>query len=308
LRLDAAAESRRLHRLLGIDALGGQITGRGVSIAVVDSGLAPNPDAPRAAGGRNLLQDADPASWNVDDKGHGTHCSGIIAAPGNPGGPRGIAPNVSLYMLKVFPGGYVSDLVEAIEWCVAQKIDLVNMSLGSDQPSAVLGAALADANRRGITILAAAGNNHAPVSFPASAPTVIGVSAFGRLGAFPDSSAHALAMGGYRDWWGGLFDARFSNFGSEVAVSVPGVAIASTVPTGYAAWDGTSMACPIVTSLAALALQSAPWLRTGDAATPSALRQILTTAAVDTGLPPLLQGRGFPTALRVISAAVQYSG
>lgn len=300
--LDAGAVAAWFHRLLGVDRVAPFLRGRGVSVAVIDTGIAPANGALRPVGGLNTLDGADPARWDVDEKGHGTHCAGIIAAlPPDGAGPRGIAPGVALYSLKVFPGGFVSDLVEAVEWCTMHRIDLVNMSLGNPEPSAVLAAALADAHGRGVTVVAATGNESTHVAYPAALPTVIGVGAIGRFGSFPESSAHVLKVGRYRDWWGGLFDGSFSNFGPEVNLCAPGVAIASTVPTGYAAWDGTSMACPIVTALAALALEACPWLRTGDAFQPEALRRILASAALDLGLPESVQGAGLPTAPRILA-------
>src|SRR5574340_1128268 len=296
------------HRLMGFDQAAPSLTGLGVSVAIIDSGIASTATSIHPAGGINTLDGSDPATWNIDEKGHGTHCAGIIAAqPAVGGSIRGGAPGVALYSVKVFPGGYISDLVEGIEWCIANNIDLVNMSLGNPEPSEVLAAAIAEAFANGITVFAATGNQNTHVAFPAALPDVIGVGAIGRTDSFPRTSAHTLKVGNYRDWWGGLFNANFSNFGSEVLVCAPGVAIASTVPTGYAAWDGTSMACPAVTALAALVLEANPWLRTRDARQPQALRWILATAAVDMGLPPEIQGHGLPTVPRALAAAQQFT-
>ena len=294
--LDAARSSAWVHRLLGTTprARAG-LTGRGVSVAIVDSGIGPHPWlAPR--GGYNTLDGQDPGAWNVDDGGHGSHCAGLVAArPAAGAGVLGVAPEAELYAIKVFPGGFVSDLVEAVEWCTANRIDVVSLSLGSSKPSSLLAAALARADAHGVTAIAATGNEGSHVAYPAAFPTVMGVGAVGRLGSFPATSAHSLRLGRYRDWWGGLFEAAFTNFGSEVDVCAPGVAVVSSVPEGYAAWDGTSMACPLVAGLAALVLQAVPWLRTGDASQARAVREILRAGAVGMGLPPHIQGRGLPT-------------
>jgi subtilisin family serine protease len=291
------------HRLMQFDRVHPWLTGRDVRVAVVDSGVSDRvPDfTPR--GGRNTLDGADPASWNVDENGHGTHCAGIVDSGQRPDGLRGGAPGAQVYALKVFPGGFVSDLVEAVEWAIQNRVDLVSMSLGAPAPSQVLAAALQDASARGITVVAATGNDATHVAYPAALPGVIAVGAVGRFGTFPADSAHRLKVGPFTDWRGGLFAAGFTNFGPEVAVCAPGVAVLSTVPSGYAAWDGTSMACPMVTALAALVLEAYPSARTGDAAQAEFVRSVVTGAALDLGLPPTVQGFGLPQALAAVGGA-----
>ena len=153
----------------------------------------------------------------------------------------------------------------------------------------------------GVTIVVAAGNDAAPVAYPGALPDVITVAALGKLGSFPADSGHSLKIGPYRDWYGGLFTASFSNNGPEVDVCAPGVAIASTVPQGFAAWDGTSMACPTVTALLALALEAAPWLRTGTRYTRDMLGALVATAGAPTGMPPNFAGAGILTAPRLLA-------
>jgi subtilisin family serine protease len=299
--IDAAAASIWLHRLVGIHSEHAGPSGRGATIAVVDSGIAPGRGV-HTAGGLNTLDGGDPARWDVDEKGHGTHCAGIIAArPTAKDRFRGIAPEATLYSVKVFPGGYVSDLVEAVDWSREHKVDLINLSLGSPAWSEALALAIQEATEAGVTMIAAAGNDASAVAFPASHPDVLGVAAIGRFGSFPTDSAHNLRIGPFRDWWGGLFSASFTNYGPEINVCAPGVAIASTVPSGYAAWDGTSMACPVVTGLLALVLELYPGLRTGTRAQSDALRWLAMAAAASTGMPTAVQGRGLPTLPRLLA-------
>jgi subtilisin family serine protease len=301
--LDAVSASEWVHQLLGVNSTQAGPSGCGATVAVVDSGVAPVAGVV-VAGGLNTLDNGDPARWDVDEKGHGTHCAGILAArPTAVSGFRGIAPEVTLYAVKVFPGGFISDLIEAIDWCRDRKIDLVNLSLGGSAWSQALALAIEEATDAGVTLVAATGNESNAVAFPASHPDVFGVSAIGCFGSFPSDSAHSLKVGPYRDWQGGLFGASFTNFGPEVNVCAPGVAIASTVPTGFAAWDGTSMACPIVTGMLALALEVYPGLRTGTRAQSEALRWIAAAAAIDSGMPPQIQGFGLPTVPRLLAAA-----
>jgi subtilisin family serine protease len=298
--LDAEAAFAPIRRLVGVGP--GIPTGRGVSVLVIDSGAAPVPGLV-IADGINTLDGADPATWNVDEKGHGTHVSGIIGArPGDAARYRGIAPDVTLHMAKVFPGGRFSDIIEAIDWARTRQIDLVNMSLGGRSPSEALSLAIDQAIEAGVTIVVAAGNDAAPVAVPAVHPDVIAVSAVGRFGAFPADSGHALKIGPHRDWFGGLFSASFTNSGPEIDCCAPGVGIASTVPQGHAAWDGTSMACPIVTGLLAIAFEAAPWLRTGTRATRDMVAWLVANGCQPTGMPQDFDGAGLMTAPRLLAA------
>lgn len=291
------------HRLLGIRAVQRFWRGCGIRVAIVDSGIAKGQDDLKPAGGVDTLDAEDPKSWDVDEKGHGTHVAGIVASLDTKAGLLGGAPDAETFSVKVLPGGRLSDLVEAIEWCIAERMDVVNLSLGSRTPSEVLAGALRDAYDRGMTCVAAAGNESGAVAFPASAPTVIAVGAVGKYGTFPEDSAHALCATELADRRGELFAAAFSNSGPEVELCAPGVAVLSTVPTGYSAWDGTSAAAPFVTSLAALVLEAYPHLRTGDEGQPEAVRAVLRASAFDLGLPPEFQGAGLPSAIRALRAA-----
>lgn len=297
--LDAAAAVRWWHSLLGIGTPG-MPTGQGVSVCVIDSGIQPLPQL-NVVDGVNTLDGENPAAWNVDQKGHGTHVAGVIA--GRSTGPDtffGIAPDVTLYSAKVFPGGFVSDIVEALDWCRTRRVDLVNMSLGSRRPSAALADAVNQAVEAGVTIVVAAGNDASSVAWPGALPDSITVGAIGKLGSFPSDSGQTLKIGPYRDWWGGLFSASFTNHGPEIHVCAPGVAIASTVPQGFVAWDGTSMACPMITGLLALALEQAPWLRTGTRYTRDMMAALVAAAAAPTGMPREYAGAGLLTAPRML--------
>ena len=96
------------------------------------------------------------------------------------------------------------------------------------------------------------------MQYPASSPHVLAVAAIGKLNEFPADSYHVQTITPQIDS-NGFFSARFSCFGQEVGVCAPGVAITSSVPdNNFAAWDGTSMAAPHVTGLAALVLAHHP--------------------------------------------------
>jgi subtilisin family serine protease len=291
------------HRLMGFRHTVQYWTGKGVKIGIIDSGITDKHADLAPTGGYNALEGQNPAAWNVDEKGHGTHVAGVTAAKNNRIGVLGGAPNAEVYSLKIFPGGRLSDLVEAVEWCIHNRLDVICMSLGGHNPSRVVAGVLRDAYDRGITCVAAAGNESTHVAFPAAYPTVIAVGAIGRFGTFPEDSAHALTRSRFTDQRGGLFAANFMNHGPEIDVCAPGVAILSTVPTGYAAWDGTSIACPLVSALVTLILEANPALRTGDANQSYSVRSLLFRATVNLGMSPYLQGRGLPLAPRVLPAA-----
>ncbi len=288
------------HSLLGFPKVNRRWRGRGVKVAVVDSGIVNDSGDLQAKGGFNTLDGSPPESWNVDEKGHGTHCAGVIACQHNNIGISGGAPDCEVYSLKVFPGGMVSDIIEAIEWSIANNIDVVSLSLGAPSPDPVLEQVLNDAYQRGLTLVAAAGNEGTRVAYPAAYDSVIAVSALGSYGTFPDDSDHMTKVGIERDWTGRLFSATFTNFGPEISVCAPGVAVVSTVPGGYAAWDGTSMACPMISGLVALILEAYPQIRTRTRQQPEMVKAILQASCVNLGMEAVVQGSGLPQADRAL--------
>ncbi|MET7573163.1 S8 family peptidase [Streptomyces sp. NPDC005492] len=239
--------------------------GQGIKVAVIDSGCAAqHPDlAARIAGGVDLVDGDEPGQWSVDVIGHGTHCAGVVASSDDAKGILGIVPEAEVHVCKVFPGGRYSGIIEALNYCVQQGVDVVNLSMGSDEPSALLSQAVDQARQAGVACVVAAGNSGGRVQFPGRLPTVLTVAAMGKIGQFPEHSFHAQQVKGQPDQ-NGYFSAAFTCYGPEVDVCAPGVAILSTVPErGYAAWDGTSMATPHVTGLAALVLAHHPDFRDG---------------------------------------------
>lgn len=195
--------------------------------------------------------DGDPQ----DDNGHGTHVAGIIAAQGNNGiGIIGVAPNAQIMAIKAaqYSGALTStDISEAILYAYQQGADIINMSFGGPGRSVLEEEALAVAFSNAV-LVAAAGNQgkyndfncgpRASPSYPAAHPYVLGVMAEAQ---FPNQKGDYLA--GFSNW-----DCKARN-GIEYEVMAPGVDVLSTIPgDGYAAWDGTSMAAPVVAGMAAL--------------------------------------------------------
>lgn len=250
------------QQLMKLDRLDPSYTGEGVKIAIVDSGCDnTHPQLGHVTRGVDLTNNGDRISWVKDVMGHGTHCAGVItAAADRLKGIRGFAPKAEVHSLKVFPGGRFSDLIDALDQCIEREVDIVNLSLGSGDVSELVAQKLVEARQRGIACVVAAGNTGGPVQFPGSQPSVLTVSAIGKLDEFPPDSYHAQTVAPELVA-GTMFAPKFSCFGPQIAVAAPGVAIVSTVPGGgYAAWDGTSMAAPHVTGMGALLLAHHPLL------------------------------------------------
>ncbi|MEE8425221.1 MAG: S8 family peptidase, partial [Elusimicrobiota bacterium] len=210
-------------------------TGRGVKVAVVDTGIDfQHPDlAANYKGGYNALDKKKPP---LDDHGHGTHVAGTIAAVKDGRGVVGVAPNASLYAVKVLDkngGGRLTSIIKGIVWTGNNGIQVANMSLGSPVGSLFMRMAVMYAESRGVAIVAAAGNSGGSVGYPAAYGETIAVAA--------SDSGDRIA--------------RFSSRGKQVNFIAPGVNIKSTLPGGkYGTFSGTSMASPHVAGLAVLAV------------------------------------------------------
>ncbi|WP_189933451.1 S8 family serine peptidase [Streptomyces sulfonofaciens] len=251
---------------MGLEQIPPNYRGRGTKVAIIDSGVATgHPDLNRRiTSGIDLVHGEESGQWSVDTLGHGTHCAGMVAGDaGNALGILGIAPEAEVHVCKIFPGGRYSTIIEALKYCIAHQIDVVNLSMGSDEPSALVSNAIEQAREAGTACVVAAGNSTGRVQYPGRLPTVLTVAAIGKLGQYPVDSYHAQQVWGQPDEQG-YFSAAFTCHGPEVDVCAPGVAILSSVPErGYAAWDGTSMATPHVAGLAALVLAHHPDFRDG---------------------------------------------
>jgi subtilisin len=278
--------------------------GSGVTVGVVDTGIADHPDL-TVAGGQNTVAGEDPRAYGDNGEGHGTHVAGIIAGHGTaPHGMRGMAPAVNLRSYRVFGQGAKGAsnfaIAKGVDAAVQDQCDLINMSLGGGAVDEATKSAIADARAAGSLVVVAAGNDgRQPVSFPASDPLSIAVSALGRKGTYPadsvevDEEAVPFATSDPKD-----YIAAFSNIGPEIAFTAPGVGIISTFPGGlYAAMDGTSMACPAATGVAArmLASQATILQMPRDSARSDAMAQFLLQAARSLGLGATFEGRGLLT-------------
>lgn len=209
--------------------------GRGVRVAVIDSGVFPN--HPHIGGAvhagiafRTGVQ-IDPSDW-VDRLGHGTAVTAAVLEK---------APGAELHAVKVFHEGLrtsAATLIQAIDWCVAEGMHLVNLSLGSANPAhaAILGEAAERAARSGVVLVAAREADRAPC-FPGSLPGVVSV------GLDWDCPRHRLRVTSD--------GADQIVFASGYPRPVPGVAPARNL-------YGVSFAVANVTGILARGLSSAP--------------------------------------------------
>ncbi|QTM99498.1 S8 family serine peptidase [Sediminibacillus dalangtanensis] len=217
-----------------------KITGKGVDIAIIDTGIAEHADLNIQGGYSTMNKNPE---W-VDDNGHGTHIAGIIGAKHNKTGISGIAPDANLYAVKALNHdgeGSLADIVEAIDWAIQQDIDIINLSLGTSFNSEILKDMMRKAYEEGILIVGASGNEGTDdsVIYPSKYQEVIAVSAINKNNEL----------------------GSFSSTGPEVELAAPGVNIRSTyLNNTYATYSGTSQAAPHVTGMLALLKQKYPEL------------------------------------------------
>lgn len=290
------------QRAMGVDQI--DAYGQDVRVAIIDSGAAEiHPDLHSALGGHDFTPSDDAEeTWSVDTVGHGSHVTGTVSGIANQSGVLGVAPEAAIHSLKVFPGGRLSWLIDALHRSAEEGAAIASMSLGFDNPSELVHQAIQAVTQQGVACIAAAGNSGGPVKYPAAYPEVLPVTAIGQKGTYPETSRHALQVGHEATDGSGFFSARFTCFGEQVAargVCAPGVAVVSSVPeAGYAAWDGTSMACPHVTGIAALILATDSDISSlAGAERVDALFQALRRCSRPLeGIPPEYQGAGLPDA------------
>lgn len=217
--------------------------GQGVNIAIIDSGCDIYHESLKdnIVAVRNFT-DEDKKNPNIviDRVGHGTHVAGIVASNGNNNSMVGVAPWANLYILKAIDSsgsGKATWVINAINYAVEKKVDIISMSLGTPKDDPKMEKAIKNAINNNILVVCAAGNEgdgNADVfeySYPASYVDVISVGAVDKKGV----------------------PAEFSNSNLVVDLVAPGVDILSTYPNNqFALLSGTSMSAPHVTGSLAL--------------------------------------------------------
>ncbi|MBK7433822.1 MAG: S8 family peptidase [Chitinophagaceae bacterium] len=190
---------------------------------------------------------------------HGTHCAGIIGAIRNNGkGMDGIADNVRIMMIRAVPDGdeHDKDIANAIRYAVDNGAQIISMSFGKDfsPQKQWVDDAFRYAESKNVLLVHAAGNDAKNVDTADNFPNPVFVDGKGRAN-------NVITVGASGDPKSGGLTASFSNYGKkEVDVFSPGVKIYATLPGGdkYGNLQGTSMACPLVAGIAALALEYYP--------------------------------------------------
>lgn len=211
-------------------------------VCMIDSGYDINhPDLPSQATGAVITgtgYGGANGEWDIDTNGHGTHVAGTIVALDNEEGVVGVVRNgkMPMHIVRIFDStgwAWKSTLVKAVEICVEEGANVVNMSLGGTSSSKFE----ADAFKRiyeqdNVLLIAAAGNSgNSAKSYPASYESVMSV---GSVDGDDEKSS-------------------FSQFNNEVDIVAYGNGIKSTIPDGqYASFKGTSMSSPLVAGIAAL--------------------------------------------------------
>jgi hypothetical protein len=244
------------------------LTGAGVKVAVIDTGISKHHPDLKVAGGKSFVEGS--SSYH-DNNGHGTHVAGIIAAQNNDIGSIGVAPGVEMFAIKSLDeegNGNQTDVIAGIEWAIENDIDIINLSITSPLSTIALKSVLEKANDRGILVIAASGNDTTgsgqignDIMYPARYPTVIGVGATNKENGKP----------------------IFSYVGSSLEYVAPGERIYSTyvsengTSNGYAYMSGTSMATPYVTGVLALYKEVFPTLSN------QTLKNIVAGHVVDLG-------------------------
>jgi subtilisin family serine protease len=279
------------------------VDGTGVAVAVIDSGIAPNPDiASRILVSVDLTLGTGVVSAG-DPGGHGTHVAGIIAGngpaipatlltPATPG-RTGVAPNANLISLRVLDAngaGKLSDVIAALQWAIQHRaqynIRVINLSLGAPATTSYLAdplAAMAEiAWHAGIAVVTASGNlgpAAGTITTPAYDPFVIAVGAIDDVGTPAPGDDVVAPFTSVGPSFDGLMKPDLAAPGRRVvSLRVPGSTLDLLLPnrivdTNYFRLSGTSQAAPQVAGAAALLLQKNAGLK------PDQVKDILTRSA-----------------------------
>lgn len=188
--------------------------GRGARVLILDTGIDKDHPSLKAnlEKGKDFTEDSSGNDFS-DNVGHGTHVAGTIAGVLDKNGFTGVAPKAKILAGRVCSEEGCSNVAVAqgINWGISQKVDVISMSLGGAFSTPAERDAVAKADKAGVTVVAASGNDGSDkVSYPAALSTAIAVGAV-------DSQ---------------LVKGDFSQYGPELAVVAPGVDVISSVPQG----------------------------------------------------------------------------
>lgn len=250
------------NNLVGsLDALDDNLTGNGVKVAIIDTGFYAHKDI-KYAGGYSVFDEYpeyEPDPWTNDHDGHGTHVAGILAAS-KQSPARGIAPEVSLFGIKIYHKSEqdttTGRLMKGIDWAIENDMDIINISSGFKTDNQSVSLTIDKAVKAGIMVIAANGNSETAKTpeFPAAYENVIGVSNINNEKKLAYDSIPAGLTG----------------------FSAPGRGIYGlSISGGYENRSGTSQATPHVSGVAALLMEKYP-----DAST-STIKDLMQRDALD---------------------------
>jgi serine protease AprX len=272
------------------------ITGKDVTVAVIDTGIYPHPDIKdRIIEFVDFVNNKNGVENAYDDNGHGTHCAGLVAsdgskANGNYKGPAYEANLIGIKVLDKMGSGSLSNIVKAIYWCIKNKdkynIKVLSMSLGASsvikEKDDIIAKAVEDATKAGLVVVIAAGNS-GPLSETVGTPGISQAAI--TVGAYDDKNTPSL-----KDDTPAFFTSKGPtpvDKEDKPDIASPGVEVVSlrspistidkepVIHYGdyYLLLSGTSMATPIVAGIVALILQANPNL------TPQEVKQIIMETA-----------------------------
>lgn len=279
---DPRFEDQWSFRMIGAPEAWDRATGKGVTVAVIDTGVAYEnhkkfKKVEDLAGtefvtGYDFVNDTNHAN---DDHGHGTHVAGTIAQTTNNGiGVAGLAFEAKIMPLKVLNRsgmGTAADIADAIRFAADEGAQVINMSLGGGPRSLVMQSAVAHARKKGVIVVCAAGNTgRGRVEYPAAYKGSFAISSVG--------PTKELAF--------------YSSYGKQIAVAAPGGdkrrserdgILQNTIEPrrvdktdGYMYFQGTSMAAPHAAGAAALVISAG-------VTDPDKVEKLLKETAMDAG-------------------------
>ena len=278
----------RVKKLIHLDyAYKIGLTGENVTVAVMDTGIAPHPDFDN-----RVVMFKDCINNRVtlyDDNGHGTHVAGIVAGSGCMSKNqmyKGIAPNANLVIIKILDksgNGNTSNVLQGVEWLLKNKdkyqIRLLNISVGmlrnaGEREKNGLLDAVEAAWDAGIMVVTAAGNNgpkENSVTIPGISRKVL------TIGSMDDRTDETGTYIG-KDGYSGTGPTDCCIMKPEILAPGTNVFSCASDGKGYVKKSGTSMAAPVVTGALALAFQKFPDL------TPAEMKLRLYESAYPRGL------------------------
>jgi serine protease len=274
-------------------------TGAGVIVAVLDTGIAYEDYSTKNPAGVNYQQAPDLAGTSFvpgfdfvnndghpnDDSanGHGTHIAGTIAQTTSNGlGTSGVAFGASVMPVKVLDSsgaGTYADIAEGLIWATDNGAHVINMGFGGTEPSITLEAAIAYSYNRGVTLVAAAGNDGiGGVCYPAAYDDyVIAVGATRQDETLAYYSNHGVSLDLVAPGGDLHVDQNADTYGDGVLQQAYKIVGNGAISWGYTFMEGTSMAAAHVSGIAALLIEN------GNTISPEQVRQALESTAIDKG-------------------------